>query len=133
MSHYGNERPSSTKKKGGPAAQREFVFVNHELSVEERADLRSMTAEVEFPLDLMLGLVADGMQVKLAADKTKGGGYRCHILDDGQHDASKLLCLSGRGSTPEKAWHAVAYRHFHLAQGDWSYFALGGNRDEDYG
>lgn len=121
----GRTRAKKSKPKG-------FHFIDYDLTAEEKSDLRATDALTEYPLDGLLELVENGFVVKIAGDN-RGGGYRCHLMDDKVDGTGDTFCLSGRGSSPVNAWHALAYRHFTLAKEDWTRFIAQAEVDEDYG
>jgi len=110
----GRSRPRKPKKPEAP----DFRFINHRLSAEMGRELESMDVETEFPVTMLFELVETGYSVKLSFD-ANSQSYRCALTDTTPGDFQNA-CVSGYGATWQDAWYALAYRHFYLAQGDWS-------------
>jgi hypothetical protein len=100
-----------------------FRFIQHDLSKSEKEHLWGMDAEAEFPIDRVLELVAEGYSVKISHDEYHHC-FTASFTDASAGSPFENSCLTGRGSSPVDAWHAVAFRHFHLAAEDWAYFVL---------
>jgi hypothetical protein len=121
MSVSGGDAANGRSRKQ-PGRKPEFRFINHDLSLEQAADLEALDLEAEFTLGDVLAAAADGYSFKVAPD-ARGGGYRAHLIDEREGSEHAQRCLSGRGSTPFNAVAALFYRHVVLAQEDWSFFA----------
>lgn len=131
MSISGGEEANGRTRKPRKRSP-EFRFIDHDLTVEEKDELRALDLDTELSPMMVFDLVDAGFTVKLAPDK-KGGGVRCHLMDSDVDGSGDTFCLSGRGSQAVNAWYAVAFRHYVLAQEDWSVFLRENRTDTDYG
>jgi len=105
----------SKAKNAGP----EFKgFVNYELSVEQKNALKKR----EFPFESidseLVRMNEAGYRVSFAVD-TYSGGHACFISCSGSDNPNAGWVLSGRGSSPIKAFKQALYKHYDLFDGDW--------------
>lgn len=122
MASYADKNGKS--KKPPKAAQPAFRFINHNLVKADEEWLEAAELETEFPLALMLELALEGYKVSIGLD-SKNATYVASITDRAEGGAFYNACLTGRGGSPLDAWYAVAYRHFKVAEGDWSVLDFG--------
>lgn len=112
-----HSRKKSSKK--GSVHAREFRFINHDLTIEQQADLEGYFEAGEWSFDSIIPLVEDGFAFKLSRD-ARGGGFRAHLIDHTEGSPDFNACLSGRGATPLAALYALLYRHLVLAPDGWA-------------
>lgn len=117
MSASGGEAANGKTKAKKKQGQR-FEFINYDLNAKQQADLREMDIGFEYPCSLMMDMANEGYGVKVAPDP-KRGGFRAHMTDASLGDGSVEYCLAGWGSTAEKAWASVMYRHLVVAEENW--------------
>lgn len=109
-------KPQTTPNK--PAQPKFLGFINYDLTKEESARLkgRVMTLD-EFETE-MLRLNDEGYKVSLSYDAYHKC-YGCFFSHrDPDHDNAGYI-LSGRGSTPFKAFKQALYIHFQVFDGVW--------------
>lgn len=119
MGTYGNGK---SKTKGGKqASEPPFRFINYDLSKGDKDWLRAADCEAEFSAEMVEDLVREGYKFSLSLD-ARNQSFVASLTDRAEGSSFKNSCLTGRGASPSAARHALLYRHFHLAGGDWSYF-----------
>lgn len=113
----GTNGKSKPKKEVSNAPK--FRFINHAFDKQQREDLAAMDVGVEFPTEVVDGLVAEGYKYSLSFD-AGNQSFVASLTDRDDASAFYNVCLTGRGSTPSNARASLLYRHFNIAQGDWS-------------
>lgn len=113
-------------KKSG-SEERAFRFINYTLSKQDGEWLESADLETEFPLSLVCELATEGYKFSVSFDG-KNQCYLASLTDRDEGSPFYNSCLTGRGSTPVDAFHALLYRHLVLSERDWSFFGDTGNR-----
>lgn len=108
-------------KKAGSSDGRfsDYRFINIHLVKADVEWLEKADCEAEFPLSRIFGLVQSGYKFSLNED-AKNLSFVASITDVRESSPSSKHILTGRGATPIDAWFALAYRHFVLAEGDWT-------------
>jgi hypothetical protein len=122
------EGPKQKKQKGTPNGKPDFRFINYDLSKADKEWLASADLDAEYPLALVCDLVAEGYKFGLSFDD-RNQSYVASLTDRSESSTFYNSCLTGRGATALDAWCSLAYRHLHLAQGDWTMFNQSGNRE----
>lgn len=132
MSNYANKNGiSKTPKQYAP--KKEYRFINYNLDVAQKTDLRSMDVDVEYGFPRIESLVAQGYKFSLVLD-SKNASYIATLTDKAPNSEYENVSISGRGSTPGNALASVMYRHFNVADGDWSILEASENRPSgDFG
>lgn len=101
----------------------DYKFIQHKLTTRDMSELEALNGGAEWPLARVLDLVAEGYKVSFSPDFNHMS-IVVTATDKQEHSEFYKHTLSGRGATPLDAWHSLAYRHYVLAAGDWSYFGL---------
>jgi hypothetical protein len=117
------DAPQQKKRKSKSDEQKKpaFRFLKSDLSKSEKEQLWAMDTEAEFPLNGILDLVLEGYSVRISRDEYHQC-FTASLVDTSKGSPFENTCLTGRGAAPADAWHSLAYRHFHLAEEDWTYF-----------
>jgi len=123
-----NDRQERKRKSKPKETERAFRFINHTLTTEQKNDLRSMDSSIEFPAEMVDALVGEGYKYSLSFDE-RNQSFVAAITDRDTASAFYNACLTGRGSTADNARVSLLYRHFHLAQGDWSALTTASGHD----
>ena len=107
-------------KKAKPAPP-QFRFINYSLTNADREWLAVADLSTEFPWSSLVEEVETGYKFSLSYDE-KSSSYLASLTDRMSGGPHQNTCLTGRGSTPERAFCSLMYRHRVLAQSDWAYF-----------
>lgn len=132
----GEQRGKKWERAGGTGAQfnrrpsDDSEFVNLELNVKEKEELRAWCVD-PIELDAMLeGMFADGTKITVRNDDRN----RCIVafaFPPPDSDNSGYI-LTGRGASASRALRQLAYKHHVMLDGHWSdYHNRPGARDED--
>lgn len=111
------------KSKGKDSVFSDYKFIQHKLTTRDVEELEALNGNTEWPLARILDLVEEGYKVSFSPDFNHMS-IVVTATDKQEHSPFFKHTLSGRGATPIDAWHSLAYRHYVLAAGDWSYFGL---------
>lgn len=115
-------QPSNKKKSTGESRNvPKFRFINHSLTKADVEQLESLDLDVELPYERAFDAVLEGLRFSLSFDP-KNHCFVASFTDKLENSPFENSCLSGRGSTPLDAWYSLAYRHYILAQEDWTFF-----------
>lgn len=96
-----------------------FSFITLRLSSDDKAWLEAADCPNEFPPAQIFDLAMEGYKFTIKEDQ-KNNTFVASLADVREGSETYKRILSGRGSTPLNAWHALAYRHTVVLQGDWS-------------
>lgn len=118
MANTTNSSERSQKKRANYGG---FSFVIVRLSATDKDWLASANCADEFPITQVFDLAQEGYKFSLKED-TKNNTFIASLADIREKSPTEKKILSGRGSTANNAWYALAYRHNILCQGDWSGF-----------
>lgn len=107
------EKRSGRKGKSKPGGGNGAVwkgFLDCELTSHDKEILSSLDIELEYPPTDWLWVVTQGYKVSMSQDK-KNHSYICSMTDVDESSGWCGYTLTGRGSTPQKAWAALMYKH----------------------
>lgn len=107
------------KKKPGRAAFGGYTFLEYRLSTVDKERLEALDIDAEFPFTGIAGLVSQGYKVSFSEDP-RNSTCICALTDNRNESPFFKSILTGRGGTAAKAWAALCYKHFYLAQEDWA-------------
>lgn len=114
-------KKSSTKQ--APNDFGGFRFINVSLTKEDKDKLAALDGSVEFGFELVLSLVEQGYKFSANID-TKHNAYVATLTDLNPDSPFFKHMLTGRGSNATFAWFSLAYKHFYMAQEDWTNFHI---------
>jgi hypothetical protein len=130
----GGKRPAKrqvnqpVKKQWSPGQN---TFVNYDLTLNEREQCKAWQLTLEELDNLMLGMVESGYNITLNYD-VRNQAYGCFIKVRSDENVNAGLILTGRGSTPLKAFKQAYYKHTTVFDGTWgSYDVLNNNGLDD--
>jgi hypothetical protein len=107
------------KNKAKPNASfSQSEFINYPLSAEQKKEIKAWQPTFEEIDDSMLKIAEQGYRLTLRWDE-RSEAFACWINPSGEDHPNTGLTLSGRGSTPLKAFKQALYIH-NLFDGDWA-------------
>ena len=118
---------SKTKRSWSPGQD---TFVNYDLTVNEKSDCKAWVLTLEDMDNLMLGMVEQGYNITLNYDN-RNACYGCFIKCRDAGMVNEGLILTGRGSTPLKAFKQAMYKHTTIYDGTWGAYDVAGNNGLD--
>lgn len=113
---------------GGRSAFGGYKFLEVALSSLDKERLSALDGEAEFPYTGIAAFVEQGYKVSFSED-SRNNSFIASLTDNRQDSPFFKHILTGRGGTASHAWVALCYKHFVIAQEDWSNVAkvdLGG-------
>lgn len=111
-----------SKTKGQQNANsRNFRFINISLTKTDQERLQALADTDEYAPELIFDLVASGYKVSVNED-TKNNSYVSSISDVRPDSPHYGYILTGRGSTAFNSFLSVCYKHYAIAEQDWSEF-----------
>lgn len=115
------EPKSKSSKAKSKADEKEWGFINYNLTAKDKSDLADMDYDTEFPNELAFAAVEEGYKFSLSYN-AKNDTYVASLTDLQEASDYFKKTLSGYGSSPRKAFISLMYRHCVLAvDGDWTY------------
>lgn len=108
---------SSVQNKQDYASQ----FVNYELTKEEQAACKKWEFGVEDYFNILDKLLDADYKVSFSQD-TYNRCFAAFLTPTKDNKINPGMILSGRGSTPMKAFKQLIYKHFHIFDEQWSEF-----------
>jgi hypothetical protein len=117
----GKKRSAKQKPKdvNGTAAYNNSVFVQFELTAEQKAECKAWELDID-QLDALLLKLLDSYYRVSAKWDDFSNSYAAYLqTTDAGHENFGLI-LAGRGSTPAKAIKQVLYKHFKVLAGEYS-------------
>lgn len=128
MSTRNASQKIAQKKQWGPGQD---TFVNYDLTKDEQAQCKGWTLTLELLDNLVLGMVEQGYNITLNYD-TRNSSYGCFIKCREAGMVNAGLILTGRGSTPLKAFKQAMFKHTAVYDGTWgAYDTQNGNGLDD--
>lgn len=94
-------------------------FINFNLSIEQRGACKSWALSLEDLDNFALQLAESDYKITLGYDNYSEA-FACFVTPKGDKHVHAGWILSGRGSTPLKAFKQACFIHYHLFQEDWS-------------
>lgn len=94
------------------------VYINRELSADEKSDLVAALESSDFTIEHVAQLVVDGYSFRVGSDP-KSDGFIAVLTDYVDSSPTFNHALAGRGSTPINAIYACLYKHFVCFSGGW--------------
>lgn len=94
-------------------------FVNYDLTDADKQELASLDLEVEFPLEEGLKEVAEDLYKVTIQYDAPNSCYIASLSDLSGFRDSFGFILSGRGSSVERAWASLMYRHLYIFRDGW--------------
>lgn len=110
-----NKSSNKSPKSGFEPAQ----FINVPLSPEQKAEIKAWLNSLEELDDALLKTCDSGYKVTIRYDD-RNECFAAWIAPIDPGHANSGFILSGRGSTPLKAFKQAYYIHAHLFEGDWA-------------
>lgn len=107
-----------------------YKFLNVSLGVSDKERLSQATFGESYPIDGCTSLLLEGYKLSFSYD-SKNHSFICSLTDNVQDSAFFKHILTGRGSSAVNAWLSVCYKHYVLAEQDWS--AIAAPNMESYG
>lgn len=108
-------------------------FIEYDLTANDKEVLRSEYTESHFSYDLVEDLVMQGYKYSCTYSEANSCVI-CTLTDKRQDSHFQNTSLSGKGSNVRQARMALLYRHYVVAQEDWSILDQGGDKPvEDFG
>lgn len=104
-------------------------FVTYSLSREQAKDLKARDLSLEQLDDTALKLSEAGYKITFRFDDYNQC-HACWLIPSMDKVPNFGFILTGRGSTPLKAFKQVCYIHFELFEGDWAEHYIDRNREE---
>lgn len=126
---YDNPKPRKPREEK-PRVQ--WHFIDYNLTPMDKETLRGLIDEGDLYFEQLTHLVDAGYEVRLKIDEN-GGGVRAMLIDPDYDESPDFHILTGRGATSHGAIFSVLYRHFVVAQEDWSTLVVAGNDVPDFG
>ncbi len=108
----------------------EYRFLSHTLRQADKDWLGASDALALLPLSLLPDFVSEGFKVSFSYDD-RNRSFLCSITDKRGGSPFQGCILTGRGSSLDHAWLAVAYRHVVLSEGDWAMFDVSSSVEVD--
>lgn len=113
MASKNGTKPPEKKEKPNKSG---VIWVNYNLSDEQKAELKAQTFDFE---NALLKLTEEDLKVTISYDDYNEC-YSCFLIPKNQTDPNFGCILSGRGSTPVKAVKQAAYIHWNIFDANWS-------------
>lgn len=113
------DKNGRSRSGGGAKGAASHKFLNHNLSASEKDRLRALDFDIEFPRSMDDALVLQQYKISYSHD-AKNKTYIVALTDRHPDSAWCNTTLTGRGSSLDNARCSVLFRHFILADGDWS-------------
>lgn len=114
-----NPKDEKTDKAKREKKQYDVKFVNYTLSVEQKRDLKNLPWTLEEHDTALIRLNEGGYNVSHKWDEYNEC-FSCFVSPTKENDANQGYILTGRGSTPVKAFKQVCYLHWQIFDQDWS-------------
>lgn len=96
-------------------------FVNYELTKEEQAACKKWEFGIEDYFNAIEKLLDSDYKVSFSQD-TYNRCFAAFLTPTKDNKVNEGMILSGRGSTPLKAFKQLCYKHFHIFDGLWGEF-----------
>lgn len=93
-------------------------FINYPLSAEQKKEIKAWRPDLADYDDMMLKLEETGYRISFRWDE-RNEAHACWVNPVAEDHPNAGLTLSGRGSTPLKAFKQAMYIH-NLFEGDWA-------------
>lgn len=116
------------KVTGGRSAFGGYKFFEVPLAAADKERLTSIDGEAEFPFTGIGALVEQGYKVSFSED-SRNNTFIASLTDNRADSPFHKHILTGRGDTVGQSWVSLCYKHFYLANEDWTNIAkvdLGG-------
>jgi len=114
--------PKTTRNNSKPAQQERSRFVSVDLTVKQKADMKSRFTNSDEVFEWLFKMVEEGYKFTFKWDDWNNA-HACFIYPGDEDMANGGYVLCGRGSTPRGALTGALYRHYIIFEGVW------GNRD----
>lgn len=99
-------------------AYEQSEFVRYALDDAEKAECKAWVIQPGQEFDMLLGLVDTGYKVTFRFDDVSHA-YACWFLAKKDDPANPNMILSGRGSSPAKAFKQAAFMHWKIFDEVW--------------
>jgi len=106
-------KPKQEKK------QYDVKFVNYTLSVEQKKELKALAWGLSEHETALIRLNESGYNVSHKWD-SYNECFSCFVSPTSDCEANQGYILTGRGSSPVKAFKQACYLHWQIFDGDWS-------------
>lgn len=130
---------ATDRKPGGRGAKRSSSnrfghrFIEYDLTANDKEILRSEYSESDFGYGLVEDLVIQGYKYSCTHSEANSC-YICTLTDRRADSHFENTSLSGKGGSISQARMALLYRHYVVAQEDWSILDQAGHKPfEDFG
>lgn len=98
------------------------VFVNYELSVDEKAHCKVWLEDILTFDGQFQRFISDGYKTSVKWDE-KNNAFACYVTHPKQKFNEADLLLTGRGSTPCKAIKQAMFKHYVVFDCEWGGYA----------
>jgi len=117
-------------KKQSKAKRPDFKgFVNYPLSTDEKAAIKAISLTLDDYENFLIKLSEEGYKITISYDAFNQC-YSCFLMHKDADHTNAGYMLSGKGSTPLKAFKQCSYIHYQIFDEDWSAHFAPQNRDE---
>lgn len=106
------------KRKSGVASSGATVWLNVDLSKEDKKDLGEYVDSGEFDLEALAAIVQEGYRMTLGYSE-RSNAFVVSIFDNDSESPTANHALSGMGSTAQNAICAALYKHTVKLSSDW--------------
>lgn len=96
-----------------------YKFINVSLSNDDKERLATYADEMGESLAVVFDLVSEGYKVSISLD-SKHDSFIASLTDNNPKSSFHKYILTGRGTTALDAIASLCYKHYLLAEGDWS-------------
>jgi len=124
-----NPQHQDSKKAKTKGKDYEVKFVNYTLSKEQKLELKNLNWGLSEHDTALVRLNEGGYNVSHKWDEYNQC-FSCFISPTAACPANQGYILTGRGSTPVKAFKQACYLHWQIFDGDWSEHYISRERGE---
>lgn len=121
------------KKSGSVNNQRgkqaDVIFINWNLSPAQKKELKAAAFTLDWADTQFIRLADEGYKVSLQFD-TYNECYSCFITTRDKEHVNAGYILTGRGTTPLKAFKQAVYIGFHIMEGEFARYSTLEGREE---
>jgi hypothetical protein len=114
-----NPKDEKSAKEKRVKKQYDVKFINYSLSAAQKSELKSLTWTLEDHDTALIRLNEGGYNVSHKYDDY-GECFSCFVSPAPGNLANEGYILTGRGSTPVKAFKQACYLHWQIFDQDWS-------------
>jgi len=113
---------ATPKPKSNTPRFNDVTFVNWALSDQEKVDVKAWNFTHDDLNEALIALVEGGYKVTFSYD-TFNTCYSCAFVPTKDAKSNQGYILSGKGSTPLKAFKQCAYIHYHIMGEEWAAYS----------